>query len=151
MVKRYFCPACTVRTASLLISILSTIFLAEALCAQPSDRTIEAKHRAHLPMSNTIRASSIVYDAKDPEATFPPIETLRPPEGAPNVVIFLIDDAGFGASAAFGGPCQTEGTGSGQTVFRLLCARGNSRSASCAKIVGGQVQRKVRSGMGSAA
>ncbi len=107
MVKRYFCPACTVRTASLLIGFLSVIFLAGAVRAQPSDRTIEAKHRAHLPMSNTIRASSVVYDAKDPEAKFPPIETLRPPEGAPNVVIFLIDDAGFGASAAFGGPCQT--------------------------------------------
>lgn len=107
MVKRYFCPACTVRTALLLIGFLSVIFLAGAVRAQPSDRTIEAKHRAHLPMSNTIRASSVVYDAKDPEAKFPPIETLRPPEGAPNVVIFLIDDAGFGASAAFGGPCQT--------------------------------------------
>ena len=91
----------------LLIGILSTILSAGAMLAQPSDRTIEAKHRAHLPMSNTIRATSVVYDAKDPEAKFPPIETLRPPEGAPNVVIFLIDDAGVGASAAFGGPCQT--------------------------------------------
>ena len=28
-----------------------------------------------------------------------------PPEGAPNVLIVLIDDVGFGASSAFGGPC----------------------------------------------
>ena len=27
--------------------------------------------------------------------------------GAPNVLIVLIDDAGFGSSSAFGGPCQT--------------------------------------------
>jgi arylsulfatase len=46
-------------------------------------------------------------DAKDPNATFPPIEPLRPPEGAPNVLIVLIDDVGFAASSAFGGPCST--------------------------------------------
>jgi len=31
---------------------------------------------------------------------------VRPPTGAPNVVIVLIDDMGFGHSSAFGGPCQ---------------------------------------------
>ena len=49
----------------------------------------------------------ITYDAKDPDTSFPPIEPLRPPEGAPNVLIILLDDVGFGASSAFGGPCQT--------------------------------------------
>ncbi|GMU06213.1 hypothetical protein ASNO1_24660 [Corallococcus caeni] len=29
---------------------------------------------------------------------------LMPPQGAPNVVIVLLDDVGFGASSAFGGP-----------------------------------------------
>jgi arylsulfatase len=47
------------------------------------------------------------YDAKDPETSFPPIEPVRPPEGAPNVVLVLIDDCGFGASSAFGGPVNT--------------------------------------------
>ena len=32
---------------------------------------------------------------------------LRPPKGAPNVLLVLIDDVGFGASSAFGGPCST--------------------------------------------
>jgi len=32
---------------------------------------------------------------------------LRPPPGAPNVVVVLIDDAGFGNPATFGGPVQT--------------------------------------------
>jgi arylsulfatase len=36
-----------------------------------------------------------------------PIEELRPPQGAPNVLVILIDDAGFGSSSAFGGPCAT--------------------------------------------
>ena len=35
------------------------------------------------------------YDAKDPDTKFPPIEPLRPPEGAPNVLIVLLDDVGF--------------------------------------------------------
>jgi len=48
-----------------------------------------------------------VLDAKDPAAQFPPIEPLRPPDGAPNVVIVLLDDVGFGASSTFGGPCAT--------------------------------------------
>ena len=32
---------------------------------------------------------------------------LRPPAGAPNVVVVLIDDAGFGNPSTFGGPVQT--------------------------------------------
>ena len=68
---------------------------------------IDTKHRSHLPMPNTLRSSLITYDAKDPDSKFPPIEQLRPPKGAPNVLIVLIDDVGFGASSTFGGPCQT--------------------------------------------
>ncbi|HJY93474.1 MAG TPA: arylsulfatase [Streptosporangiaceae bacterium] len=49
----------------------------------------------------------MTYDAKDPDTSFPPIEPLRPPAGAPNVLIVLIDDTGFGSSSAFGGPCHT--------------------------------------------
>src|SRR5208283_4690912 len=47
------------------------------------------------------------YDAKDPDTTYPPITALRPPKGAPNVLIVLLDDVGFGGSSAFGGPCNT--------------------------------------------
>src|SRR5213075_1512315 len=47
------------------------------------------------------------YDAKDPDTAFPPLESLRPPTGAPNVLVVLIDDCGFGASSAFGGPIAT--------------------------------------------
>ena len=67
----------------------------------------DKKHRSHLPMPNTERPRFIAYDGKDPDSKFPPIEELRPPKGAPNVLIVLIDDVGFGASSAFGGPCQT--------------------------------------------
>ncbi len=66
------------------------------------------KHtRSVLPIPERAYTGLIKYDAKDPEAKFPPIEPLRPPEGAPNVLIILLDDVGFGAASAFGGPCHT--------------------------------------------
>ncbi|HEY7449917.1 MAG TPA: arylsulfatase, partial [Vicinamibacterales bacterium] len=43
----------------------------------------------------------------DPDTKYPPIRDIRPPKGAPNVLVILLDDVGFGASSAFGGPCQT--------------------------------------------
>ena len=52
-------------------------------------------------------AGPVTYDANDPATVFPPIEALRPPAGAPNVLVVLIDDVGFGASSAFGGPINT--------------------------------------------
>ena len=65
------------------------------------------KHRSHLPIATPDRTGYVAYDAKDPDSKFPPIDQLRPPKGAPNVLVILIDDAGFGSSSAFGGPCQT--------------------------------------------
>ncbi|RUU44600.1 arylsulfatase [Mesorhizobium sp. M6A.T.Ce.TU.002.03.1.1] len=64
-------------------------------------------NRTVLPIPSRPRTGLITYDAKDPDTKFPPIEQLRPPKGAPNVIVILIDDAGFGASSAFGGPCNT--------------------------------------------
>jgi arylsulfatase A-like enzyme len=64
-------------------------------------------HRTVLPIPDRPRTGLITYDAKDPDTKFPPITQLRPPKGAPNVLIVLLDDAGFGSSSAFGGPCNT--------------------------------------------
>ena len=63
--------------------------------------------RAVLPIPDVRPTGLTTYDAKDPETSFPPIEPLRPPGGAPNVLVILLDDVGFGASSAFGGPCRT--------------------------------------------
>jgi arylsulfatase A-like enzyme len=63
--------------------------------------------RETLPIPDRPHVGSITYDAKDPATKFPPIEPLRPPAEAPNVLVVLIDDTGFGASSAFGGPIST--------------------------------------------
>jgi hypothetical protein len=63
--------------------------------------------RTVLPIPDQPHGGLTTYDAKDPDTQYPPIRQLRPPGGAPNVLIVLIDDVGYGASSAFGGPCQT--------------------------------------------
>ena len=63
--------------------------------------------RNALPIPDIRPPGLTTYDAKDPDTKFPPIRDIRPPEGAPNVLVILVDDVGFGASSAFGGPCQT--------------------------------------------
>ena len=56
-----------------------------------------------LPIPDIPSKGKMALDAR--KAEFPAIEPLRPPKGAPNVVIVLIDDMGFGAPSANGGPC----------------------------------------------
>jgi arylsulfatase len=63
--------------------------------------------REVLPIPDRQHVGLTTYDAKDPDTKFPPIRDIRPPEGAPNILIVLLDDAGFGSSSTFGGPCQT--------------------------------------------
>ena len=63
--------------------------------------------RAILPIPHRVAPGLTTYDAKDPDTAYPPIVPLTPPKGAPNVLVILLDDVGFGASSAFGGPCAT--------------------------------------------
>jgi arylsulfatase len=63
--------------------------------------------RSILPIPDQPHVGLTTYDAKNPDTIFPPITQLRPPTGAPNVLVILIDDVGFGATSAFGGPCNT--------------------------------------------
>jgi arylsulfatase len=63
--------------------------------------------RTILPIPDAQHVGVTTYDAKDPATKYPPITALRPPTGAPNILIVLLDDAGFGSSSAFGGPCHT--------------------------------------------
>ena len=59
-------------------------------------------NRNEIPLHEPVYPPITTYNAKD--ATPPPRFTVKPPDGAPNVLIVLIDDMGYGASSAFGGP-----------------------------------------------
>ena len=101
--------------------------------SQPNTDTTDHQdqpQRAILPIPDQVQAGLTTYDAKDPDAEFPPIRELRPPEGAPNVLVILLDDVGFGASSAFGGRARRRwrsGWGAGvcaTTAFTpMRCAR----------------------------
>jgi len=82
-----------------------------------SDARADTVRRDILPIPDVQHIGLTTYDAKDPDTSYPPIRDVRPPDGAPNVVVILIDDVGYGASSAFGGPCETPN-------FEKLAARG---------------------------
>ncbi|WP_370583156.1 sulfatase-like hydrolase/transferase, partial [Microcystis sp. LEGE 00066] len=73
--------------------------------------------RQILPIPDLTPFGLTTYDAKNPDTHYPPIRDIRPPAGAPNVLIVLLDDVGFGAASAFGGPCNTP-------TFERLAAAG---------------------------
>lgn len=60
--------------------------------------------REILPIPDQPYRGYVPFDAST--AMAPPQPMLRPPAGAPNVVIVLIDDMGFGIPSAFGGCVQ---------------------------------------------
>jgi arylsulfatase len=69
------------------------------VAAQQSPQSID---RTVLPMPAPPRPVITEFDARNVQA--PPRFEVKAPAGAPNVVIVLIDDVGFGASSPFGGP-----------------------------------------------
>jgi arylsulfatase len=58
--------------------------------------------REILPIPDIPAKGKMALDAR--QAEFPAYKPLRPPSDAPNVVIVLIDDMGFGCPSANGGP-----------------------------------------------
>ena len=74
---------------------LSAQGAAPAQVVLPTDRTV-------LPIPEPQYPHSTVLDARN--ATPPPRFEVKAPASAPNVLIVLIDDMGFGQSSAFGGP-----------------------------------------------
>ncbi|MFG2525842.1 arylsulfatase [Streptomyces sp. NPDC048527] len=69
--------------------------------SQPTD-----SGRTALPLHDRRHTGPITYDARDPDTAFAPFTPVRPPEGAPDVLLVLLDDVGYGASSAFGGPVR---------------------------------------------
>src|SRR5881275_3224672 len=88
------------------VSLLTSVIALTVGVEQPST-TLGATDssgidRTVLPIKEPTYPESTVLDARDAKA--PPRFEVKAPAKAPNVVIVLIDDIGFGASSAFGGP-----------------------------------------------
>ncbi len=98
-----------------LVTALSSLLLVLVGCSDVSESpqviqqsvasTPGTFDRTVLPVPDPVFPKITELDARN--ATAPPPFSVTPPDGAPNVVIVLIDDIGFGASDGFGGAIQT--------------------------------------------
>ncbi|MBL0006973.1 MAG: arylsulfatase [Saprospiraceae bacterium] len=77
------------------LPILAAMIIVAPISAQELDRT-------SLPIKEPVRKTYTELDVRN--ATAPPRFEVKAPAKAPNVVVVLIDDMGFGASESFGGP-----------------------------------------------
>jgi arylsulfatase len=89
---------------ALLSLALSTACAPSAPAPQQAQAGSDGLDRTVLPIQEPVYAAISTLDARD--ATAPPRFEVKAPAGAPNVVIVLIDDIGFGHSSAFGGPIR---------------------------------------------
>ena len=80
---------------------LGTLALAPQAVAQANDVQLD---RTSLPIAEPDYPRSTVLDARDAKA--PPRFEIKAPVSAPNVLIVLVDDMGFGMPSAFGGPVR---------------------------------------------
>ena len=88
-----------------LAALIAIIPPAPTVAQQKAGPASAAKlDRTTLPIPEPKIPHSTVFDARN--ATPPPQFKVTAPAGAPNVLIVLIDDMGFGMSSAFGGPVQ---------------------------------------------
>jgi len=74
--------------------------LAEAMGKFQPDRTV-------LPLADPAFGGTVGRTLDASVADWTIVMTPKPPEGAPNVLVVLIDDAGFGNPSTFGGPIET--------------------------------------------
>jgi arylsulfatase len=88
-------------------SIFKTIYMAATLLAGviTAASAQEKFDRTVLPIQEPERPTYSELDVRNVET--PPLFEVKAPKKAPNVVIVLIDDIGFGGPSTFGGPIQT--------------------------------------------
>ncbi len=72
------------------------------LTIQAANNKTDTLDRSKLPIREPVYPDSTILDVRD--ATPPKRFEVKAPAGAPNVLVILIDDMGFGQSSAFGGP-----------------------------------------------
>lgn len=63
--------------------------------------------RHTLPEPDQEQVVTTAHGVQDQTEPFEPNRPVQAPQDAPNVVIVLLDDLGYGTSSAFGGPCHT--------------------------------------------
>src|SRR5499427_2103277 len=83
----------------------SSLIAASAVASAALPRTAASQTPSVLPPPQPPFQGKIGRTAKDSTPDF--AKSIEAPAGAPNVLLILTDDVGFGASSTFGGPIQT--------------------------------------------
>src|SRR5512142_2780301 len=93
------------RNTAFVAAMAGSLTLRPALAPQGLAQPAEVKlDRRVLPIPEPNYPHSTVLDARD--AKPPPRFEVKAPAGAPNVLIVLVDDMGFGMPSTFGGPVR---------------------------------------------
>ena len=87
---------------ALVILFSATVVTPVAAQNSPAASIVVPTDRTVLPIPEPQYPHSTVFNVRN--AAPPPRFEVKAPAGAPNVLIVLIDDMGFGQSSAFGGP-----------------------------------------------
>src|SRR5437870_2689295 len=74
-------------------------------CAQDTKAEPKVAGAAQLPKPDPQFKGKIGETYKDSTADYP--QPVKAPKGAPNVLLILLDDVGFGMCSTFGGPVPT--------------------------------------------
>lgn len=82
-----------------------TLFALGLLLGAVATQATDGFDRSVLPIEEPLRETTDIVDVRN--ATAPPRFKVQAPDGAPNVLIVLIDDLGFAGTSAFGGPVDT--------------------------------------------
>ena len=86
-------------------TVLSAVSLAVGAAYAATAAAQTVPDRTTLPIPEPKYPPSTVLDVRDAKA--PPRFEVRAPDGAPNVLIVLIDDLGFAGTSTYGGPVGT--------------------------------------------
>jgi len=102
MLRKYFFPCAVLLLVAVTAISISCNQQTGGTTASDTTAKSDGLDRTILPIPEPKRQTYKELDARNVKA--PARWEVKAPEGAPNVVVVLIDDMGFGASGAFGGP-----------------------------------------------
>ena len=85
-----------------------TVFAVLGLALTIAGTTVSAQEKLDRTVLPIAEPKRLTYKELDARKAKPPARfEVKAPNGAPNVVIVLIDDIGFGGPSTFGGPLRT--------------------------------------------
>ena len=91
-------------TSTLIALLFAGLWASVGSAAEAASVKADAD-RTELPIKAPWYPPITTLDARDAKA--PPVFAVKAPKDAPNVVVILLDDLGFGGTSAFGGVIET--------------------------------------------